>query len=488
MTEDTENTEQSAFDSQSENTVGQQEDTDAEKTIETTADEQSQKNMIAAVPPLSEEGTIYTYVQDLLNAGEDTSEAEWIQNALQEKFGESYNLEKLAGDEKYAADFFAIGLHYLQEQCEKIKTNAFSLNAENLNSCIEDINNLALLQIDASKYSRDNYNRLVRKRIKHIKLLHDTFEVFNTGRQIFEQITSGAETDTSQIMIEDSVQHLEELYSGNVINKEQLALGYHNIAVLFEKSARQKNELKEVVTQTDKKNDYMKKALSLTSDVKLIKTCYECLPDNYPAKMQIIREACDRAFENGNLSNSGLFTLHRLYGKSLETVSISERFSPSFAASQAEALSHYKMALSYAQMPEWQAKILRSISKLQKTDSPDEYYATRMDLISNHLRGKTKIRELLKLAAEVTSPEKKILSLESAANELADAGQLPKEERSLLMSNVIHNLRQLYAPNEKKKLAVLSTLEKKYCRPEKKSNIGLLRISSKGNDYFSENR
>lgn len=485
MTEDTENTAQSTIE---QNTAEEQENTDEEKTIETSDDEQSQKNMIAAVPVLGRESTIYTYVQELLNAEEDTSEAEWIQNALQEKFGDGYNLQELAADEKHAGDFFAIGLRYLQEQCEKIKTNAFSLNAENLNSCIEDINNLALLQIDASKYSRDNYNKLVRKRIKHIKPLHDTFEVFNTGRQIFEQITSGTETDTSQIMIEDSVQHLEELYSGSVISKEQLALGYHNIAVLFEKSARQKNELKEVITQTGKKNDYMKKALSLTSDVKLIKTCYECLPDNYPSKMQMIREACDRAFENGNLNSSGLFTLHRLYGKSLEAVSIGERFSPSYAASQAEALSHYKMALSYAQTPEWQAKILRSISKLQKTDSPDEYYTTRMDLISNHLKGKTKIKELLKLAAEVTSPEKKILSLESAANELADAGQLPKEERSLLMSNVIHNLRELYTPSEKKKLAVLNMLEKKYCRPEKKNNTGLLRISSKGNDYFSENR
>jgi len=460
-----------------------------EDTVEVDENEESRNNFLTSVPSLTEEATVFTHVQELLNANNDTPETEWIANALQERFGDNYDIYELANDKSHAQDFLLIGLQYIREKCDNIKTKAFSLNTEDLNGCIKEINNLALLQIDANKFSRDDYNDLIRKRVKNIKILRDTYTAFCLGRQIFEQIVSGAETDASQIMVEDSVQHLEELYAVGILNKEQLALGYHNIAVLFEKEAKQKNDLRGISLQNDKVNRYMMKALSLTADVRLIKTCYECIPDNYSNKMQMVREACDRAFdEREDLSDSALFTLHLLYGKSLENVSIRERFLPSFGDSKKEALSHYKQAFIHAGTQEQQTQILRSIARLQKEIEPDKYFNTKMELISNHLSGKTRIKEFIRLAAETGKTDRKILSLESAANELVDAEHLPQKERSLLLTNIISTLRSLYSPKEIKKLAVLKRLEKEYCQQMPDENFELLRISSRGHDYFSEDR
>ena len=61
----------------------------------------------------------------------------------------------------------------------------------------------------------------------------------------------------------------------------------------------------------------MGKALRLTSNPQLIKTCFEYLPDNMNKKMLFVREACDRALENYQNDSAALYKIHTLYGKSM---------------------------------------------------------------------------------------------------------------------------------------------------------------------------
>lgn len=90
----------------------------------------------------------------------------------------------------------------------------------------------------------------------------------------------------------------------------------------------------------------------------------------------------------------------------------------------------------------------------------------------------------MKLSLEAKQPNIKAALLESAANELIDSNTLKAEEKSLLLSNVIHNLRPLYGEN-KEKLANLQKIEQKYCKKEEKRDFMVGRLSSKGNDYFN---
>ena len=73
---------------------------------------------------------------------------------------------------------------------------------------------------------------------------------------------------------------------------------------------------------------------------------------------------------------------------------------------------------------------------------------------------------------------------ESASNYLIDSAEIKIGEKSLLLSNVIHNLRPLYG-NDKTKLDNLDKLEKQYCTKPENKEFSLLRASSKGNDYFN---
>ena len=73
--------------------------------------------------------------------------------------------------------------------------------------------------------------------------------------------------------------------------------------------------------------------------------------------------------------------------------------------------------------------------------------------------------------------------LECAVNELIDSEDIKAQEKSLLLKNVISKLRPLYG-NDKEKLDNLANLEKKYCLKPKEEELLIVRVSSKGGDYF----
>lgn len=108
---------------------------------------------------------------------------------------------------------------------------------------------------------------------------------------------------------------------------------------------------------------------------------------------------------------------------------------------------------------------------------------TKMMLVEQCLEGKSKVRELLRLSDEVDKKELKPVLLECAVNELIDSEGIKAQEKSLLLKNVISKLRPLYG-NDKEKLDNLANLEKKYCPKPKEEELLIVRVSSKGGDYF----
>ena len=170
--------------------------------------------------------------------------------------------------------------------------------------------------------------------------------------------------------------------------------------------------------------------------------------------------------------------------KTLEDENNTSHFTLVSDENYAEAMYHYQEAFANANTKERQAKVLRNMAKLQKNADKEASYVTCAELAEHYLTGKAKVRELLRLASDVSKPETKQALYESAANELIDSAEIKNGEKSLLLSNVIHNLRPLYG-NDKTKLDNLDKLEKQYCTKPENKEFSLLRASSKGNDYFN---
>lgn len=451
--------------------------------------EQPQPNVaqnINEIEPLDEDVFREKLLQDLFTKPENSPEKIWLDDEVREWFeskGTPLNDNSLDMEVDIHSEMGEkIYQDYLDTICYKVKTDTFSLNADKVNSAFETMYDFAAVRF-ANELSIGKMDKVIKARFETIPQLDEAYFVATIGRDLYGMMNSN-EVKTSQIEVENKIQTLEDLHDVNVIDNEQMALGYHNIAIVLERMSRNKSEGSGTNKERLVSYDYMSKALRLTVDPQLIKTCYEYLPNTQGNKMLYVREACDRALVANDGDKTALYKIHTIYSKTLEIENNTSHFTLVSDENYAEAMYHYQEAFANANTKERQAKVLRNMVKLQKNADKAASYVTRAELAEHYLTGKAKVRELLRLASDVSKPETKQALYESAANELIDSAEIKNGEKSLLLSNVIHNLRPLYG-NDKTKLDNLDKLEKQYCTKPENKEFSLLRASSKGNDYFN---
>lgn len=466
----TENQENQAYETEIE------EDTNAK-----TTNDENVVESISQIKPLEESQLRYKTLEFLFNTEEHKK---WLQDKLREFYekGELNPDGVITGDDEIGIKIYQ---DYMDELCESLKNNSLSLDADKINDSLQVV--YKMLDMRLSNNEELNQQDIIKaayRRVSEIPKLQETFEVVNIGYNIFNMLNrvSTPSGIVSRIEVENKIQKLEDFHNANIVNDDQMAMGYHNIAILFESLSAQKKDRMGDNNERLASYDYMGKALRLTSNPNLIKTCFEYLPDEMGKKMLFVREACDRALAANKNDEATLLKIHTLYAKSLVRKLNDVGFNTLSDEDYKEASYHYYEALKYASNKETKAKVLRGLIKLQK-NHPEKMIKTKMMLVEQCLEGKSKVRELLRLSDEVDKKDLKPVLLECAVNELIDSEDIKAQEKSLLLKNVISKLRPLYG-NNKEKLDNLANLEKKYCLKPKEEELLIVRVSSKGGDYF----
>lgn len=443
------------------------------------------KTSIADIPALSYSEFMNSIAEKFFSITEKDENVVWVANNMYETFGPEYSMEDFAKD--FPKDKNTVDLIYKYKDLliRNINEKSFSINADELNSGMSDFTKISNIEMDINSTTLENCYAVLNARTKNIPELQNSIDVYKIGRGIYDNLNSN--TIISDIEIEDTVQKLNNFYNNDKIEAESLARAYHNIAMLFEKRARQNVNPLAYGTSMKHSYEYMRKSLALTCNINLIKTSYEYLPDNMDNKTALTMEACDRAIKKDYLDNEKMYQIHKMYGKLLTKSNVSDIFSSRRNKNMEEAIYHYKQAYEYTDSEEKKANTLRSISKLQKSYDKKEYLKTRTELATRYLSGKTKVRELISLSEEVKISEYKTFFLEGAVNEIVASAEIKNDEKSLLLKNVLTQLRPQY--NEKEdasKLKVLDKMEKKFCQPKTEEKIVFTRISSNGKDIFSK--
>ena len=446
-----------------------------------TTNDENVVESISQIKPLEESQLRYKTLEFLFNTEEHKK---WLQDKLREFYekGELNPDGVITGDDEIGIKIYQ---DYMDELCESLKNNSLSLDADKINDSLQVV--YKMLDMRLSNNEELNQQDIIKaayRRVSEIPKLQETFEVVNIGYNIFNMLNrvSTPSGIVSRIEVENKIQKLEDFHNANIVNDDQMAMGYHNIAILIESLSAQKKDRMGDNNERLASYDYMGKALRLTSNPNLIKTCFEYLPDEMSKKMLFVREACDRALADNKNDEATLLKIHTLYAKSLVRKLNDVGFNILSDEDYKEASYHYYEALKYASNKETKAKVLRGLIKLQK-NHPEKMIKTKMMLVEQCLEGKSKVRELLRLSDEVDKKELKPVLLECAVNELIDSEDIKAQEKSLLLKNVISKLRPLYG-NDKEKLDNLANLEKKYCLKPKEEELLIVRVSSKGGDYF----
>ena len=483
--ENVENTEQMQTAEESE-TLSQQKEDDGEKNRipDIVVSEEDIKKGI--VQPLLRFDLYSRIINNMLDNVQIGSEQEKsLREHFEPYFGKDFDWSQLPAnisDERLQN----VAQDYLNEKINDVITNAFSMKPDDINGTFDSIYAYVGLNIDLSTVEKNICRKIFYNRTAEAPELQDAYKILTIGCDLYNTIVSDNISTSSKIEVENKVQQIDVMYAQKKLTRDHMAMFYHNVAVFYEKLALNKSSQKNVTNERVRANDYMKKALVLTSDIKLINVCAEFLPETTNNLYEIICEACDRALEKNNDPIS-LCNAHIIYSKALLKKSSHGGFNSAVGEMHDEAIYHYKEAFQYAQTDDKKSKILRNIANLQKKNNYfDEYIQTRIELAEHYLTGKTKVRDYMNLATEVKDANLKTFLLETAINELIDASNIKAEERALLLNNIAGQLKKLYTPKDEEKLKILNALQKKYGKSPQKKQPVFTRMSSKGNDYFSK--
>ena len=365
-----------------------------------------------------------------------------------------------------------------------IKQSAFSLDAEKFNGAFAEYLSFVELGVDLQETELSTLNEMVLRRAGNVSELVEAYGALLIGRKFFSLLSK--EGLVTNIAIENLKQEVESLRANKFIDKEILATAYHNVALLYENYADTKSNPNVRTKALESSAKYMRKALVLTGNIQLIRTCNEYLSERTNNKAVILREACERALRNKeNRTHEAMFDIYSIYAKSfLIRDNVSDTLSSGGKSSTELALIYYREALKHASLDSDKVKTLHNIAKLEKGVDKTAYLNTEMKL-ANMFSGRDKVLRLMRLATEVER-EKKIPILESAVNELVDTPKIPAAERRLMWKNISVDLRRSYGNNPKKHQR-LDSIEKLYFSEnlDEVQSRNKVTSSSKGNNYFS---
>ncbi len=370
---------------------------------------------------------------------------------------------------------------------ERIKNDSLSANPAYVINSLAIFNQLVGIDVDINEISIPELRGIVLQKTYKKPKMNYTFEVITLGNS-FCNMANGQSPATIR-GIEELFQKARNLYNADILSNNQMAMAYHNIALIYSNIAKTNISGKGQNDAFNLANKYMVDALSLTDDIRLIKVCDAFLDDKTKNKNKILQNACDRALQKTSARDAiDRFQIYTLYASTFESSTINvNKISDNEYRNEKMAASYYKEALKYAVSEEDIMSTLRKIAAKQKAFDPRAYAKTKLTMIEN-LAGKRKVIELLKLAkATGINAKTKIKLLESATNELVDTRSIPKDEKNLLWGNIRNDLSELYG-NSNRKINTLNKIESKFFRKTNEANILPQRLnkrSSKGNNYFS---
>ena len=366
-----------------------------------------------------------------------------------------------------------------------IKCRAVSLRADDINGAVEDFVKLTLGAVDVSSMPQDVFDALMNIKVSGIEELKDTYDVINIGKEFYNLLNTA---ERNNISVESVRKRTENLYRRGVIDDEQMAMGYHNVALLFESLDKSNGYYSKGRDYNVFTNKYMVKALNLTSSIELIQTCLNYIPEKTKNMREMVQDALDRAFKKNGNDASSMFQICMLYAESFEKygcvpVGFEERNVEKDG--NYHSIIYYKEALKYAPTVNDEIRTLRRIAKKQNKKDIKGYIDTRLSIIKIS-SGKLKVMEMLRLANNEGVDDKLKMKLyEGAVNELIEDKFMPKGEKNLLWKNIKANLSDLYG-NNSRKIARLQAISDKYFPEVKtKKKVGFSKKSSTGKDYFS---
>jgi len=115
---------------------------------------------------------------------------------------------------------------------QEIKDEALSLDDNGYETALSSYMDLIGLRVDFSKLTPEQVDIVVDQRAGNIPELVSTYQVVMVGRNFSALQTK--QVSLTNKAIEDQKHSILALYSDKAIDDEQLALSYHNIALLYE--------------------------------------------------------------------------------------------------------------------------------------------------------------------------------------------------------------------------------------------------------------
>ncbi len=368
---------------------------------------------------------------------------------------------------------------------EKIKNDSLSTNPANVINSFAMYNQIVGIDVNMNEISIPELRGIVLQKTYQKPQMNYTFEVIALGNSLCNM--ANGQSPATIGGIEELFQKARTLYNADILSNNQMAMVYHNIALIYSNAAKVNISGKGQNDAFSMADKYMLNALSLADDIKLIKVCDAFLDAKTKNKNKIMQNACERALQKtSNRDIIDRFQIYALYAKTFESLGVN-KVSDTQHLNEKKAASYYKEALKYAVSEEDIMNTLRNIASMQKKFDIQAYAKTKLTMIKN-LAGKRKVLELLKLA-KVTGINDTIKTklLESAANELVDTRSIPKDEKSLLWGNIRADLSRLYG-NNNRKINTLNKIESKFFSKQDEAGLSQQKLgvrSSKGNNYFS---
>ena len=368
---------------------------------------------------------------------------------------------------------------------DPIKDEAISLNPQMLNSAFSRIFDVAGIgDIPVSSLKPKDYDRMFRFRTSLIPLLQKEYEILQINRDVEEIYRANKST----IELSDKIIKMEDYFSQNYVNREQLAKFYYNIGSIYDAHSTQRNTKDKIDDELDFSMVYKYKALTKTSNnIALILDIHRDWKPRNDYLPQKILDACHRVIDNSGDART-LYRAHLLYAETLFDFKGTDGFSDKREKRIASAIKHYRKALNYTNNKDEKIDILNTISDYQKRSDKGAYTRTRLELISL-LNYRERIREYNRLVDETEDIKLKKFMFKAAINEYYELEGIDREDRQLY-DELDAKFRDILGNNarDRKYRKIFDELKKAYGSPRTKSGELITQASTNGYDFFDTRR
>lgn len=368
---------------------------------------------------------------------------------------------------------------------DPIKNDAISLNSKTINSAFSRIFEVAGLgNIPVSSLKTEDYDRMFNFRTSLVPLLQKEYEILQINRDVEEIYRANKGT----IELNDKIIKMEDYFSQNYVNREQLAKFYYNIGAIYDAHSTQRNTKDKIDDELDFSMVYKYKALTKTSDnIALILDIHRDWKPRNDYLPQKILDACHRVIDNSGDART-LYRAHILYAETLFDFKGTDGFSDKREKRIASAIKHYRKALNYTNNKDEKIDLLNTISDYQKRNDKGAYTRTRLELISL-LSYRERIREYNRLVDETEDIKLKKFMFKAAINEYYELEGIDREDRQLY-DEIDSKFRDILGNSAKDRRyrKILDELKKQYGSPKTKTGELISQASTNGYDFFDARR